>query len=170
MPLNVIQSQNVMRKTTFLKELKEIEIVINKCDTCHVAMVDENNKPYVLPFNFGYNNGVVYLHSDQKGRKIDILKNNPAVCINFTADHEMFHQNEKVACSYGMRYRSVLIHGNVEFINDFDEKVDALNIFMKQYVKDMNFKYSDPAVNNVCVFKVEAKDFIGKMYGHEDLK
>jgi len=159
-----------MRKITFLKELKEIEIVIKKCQTCHIAMVDENNKPYVLPFNFGYHEGTIYLHSDKKGRKIEILKNNPAVCINFTADHELFHQNEQVGCSYGMRYRSVLTYGDVEFIEDFDAKVDALNIFMKQYVADREFKYSDPAIRNVCIFKVEIKDFIGKMYDHETLE
>ncbi len=158
-----------MRKTTFLKELKEIEVIIKKCDTCHIAMVDENNKPYLLPFNFGYHEGTVYLHSDPNGKKIEILKKNPAVCINFTADHELFRQNEKVACSYGMRYRSVLVDGDVEFINDFDAKVDALNIFMKQYV-DRDFTYSKPAINNVCVFKVEIKDFIGKTYGYESLE
>ncbi len=158
-----------MRKTTFLKELKEIEIIIKKCDTCHVAMVDKNNKPYLLPFNFGYHEGTVYLHSDPKGKKIDVLKNNPSVCINFTADHELFRQNEKVACSYGMRYRSVLVYGDVEFIDNFDAKVDALNIFMKQYVAH-DFKYSDPAINNVCVFKVDIKNFMGKMYDHESLE
>jgi len=159
-----------MRKTTFLKELKEIEVIIRKVGTCHVAMVDQNNKPYLLPFNFGYADGTVYLHSDAKGKKIDILKNNPSVCINFTTDHELFRQSEHVACSYGMRYRSVLVYGDVEFIEDFDQKVEAFNIFMKQYIPDRNFNYSAPSIENVCVFKVKIKDFMGKMYGHETLE
>lgn len=157
-----------MRKTTFLTKLEEIEIIIEKCDVCHVAMVDSNGKPYLLPFNFGYANGIVYLHSDGKGKKIDILKENPSVCINFTRDHEMFHANNDVACSYGMAYRSVLVYGDVKFIEDYEEKVDALNIFMKQYI-DRPFTYNSPAVKNVCVYKVEIDDFIGKMYHHEEL-
>ena len=70
-----------MRKTTFLSKLSEIEIIIKKCQVCYVAMVDQSGKPYVLPFNFGYSDGTVYLHSDVNGKKMDILKNNPSVCI-----------------------------------------------------------------------------------------
>jgi uncharacterized protein len=158
-----------MRKTTFLNTLPEIELIMRKCQFCHMAMVDADGNPYVLPFNFGYHNGVVYLHSDYKGKKIDILKQHPQVCLNFTTDHEMFMQNEKVACSYGMRYRSVLVYGKVEFINDDAAKIEALNLFMKQY-SDLEFCYSAPAVKNVCVFKVPIESFVGKMYGHETLE
>lgn len=158
-----------MRKTTFLNELSEIEIIIKKCQVCHVAMVDQEGKPYVLPFNFGYHDGTVYLHSDGKGKKIDILKNNSSVCINFTTDHELFLAHEHVACSYGMAYRSVLVYGDVEFIEDYDAKIEALNIFMKQYA-DRDFTYSKPAVENVCVYKVKVQDFQGKLYHHETLE
>ncbi len=158
-----------MRKTTFLNTLEEIEVIIKKCDVCHVAMVDESGKPYVLPFNFGYDDGIVYLHSDSKGKKIDILRNNPAVCINFTTDHELFHMHDHVACSYGMAYRSVLVHGEVEFIDNFDKKTECLNKFMKQY-SDRDFVYSDPAVNNVCIYIVKIKEFSGKLYHHETLE
>ncbi len=155
-----------MRKITYIDQLEQIEAIIKKCQFCHVAMVDANQKPYLLPFNFGYSNGVVYLHSDLKGKKIDILKQNPAVCINFTTDHELFMQNQNVACSYGMRYRSVIINGNVEFIDNFDDKVAAMNIFMQQYT-GRDFKYSSPAINNVCLFKVKIESFTGKIYGYE---
>jgi nitroimidazol reductase NimA-like FMN-containing flavoprotein (pyridoxamine 5'-phosphate oxidase superfamily) len=158
-----------MRKTTYLNKLHEIEVIINKCQTCHVAMVDQLGKPYLLPFNFGYSNGVVYLHSDYKGKKIDILKNNPSVCLNFTTDHEMFLAHEQVACSYGMAYRSVLVYGDVEFIDDLDSKIEAMNIFMKQY-SNREFTYSNPAIKNVCLFQVRIMDFQGKIYHHETLE
>jgi nitroimidazol reductase NimA-like FMN-containing flavoprotein (pyridoxamine 5'-phosphate oxidase superfamily) len=158
-----------MRKTTYLKSLSEIEIIIKKCQVCHVAMVDSGGKPYVLPFNFGYHDGIVYLHSDYKGKKIDILKNNPSVCINFSTDHEMFLAHEQVACSYGMAYRSVLVYGDVEFIEGREAKTEAMNIFMKQYV-ERDFTYSNPAIDNVCLYKVKIQDFQGKMYHHEKLE
>lgn len=158
-----------MRKTTFLTKISEIETIINKCDICHIAMSDSKGIPYLIPFNFGYKKEVLYFHSHKEGKKMDILKQNPNVCINFTTDHELFKQNEKVACSYGMRYRSVLINGKAEFINSYDEKVKAMNIFMKQYV-DKDFSYSKPAINNVCMFKVNICDFVGKIYGHETLE
>ena len=158
-----------MRKTTFLDKLEQIEVIIKKCQVYYVSMVDQQGKPYVLPFNFGYKDGVVYLHSDNKGKKIDILKANPSVCISFSTDHDLFKVHDHVACSYGMAYRSVLVHGNVEFIKSNEEKIKALNVFMKQYA-DRDFTYSEPSVNNVCVYIVKIKEFTGKLYHHETLE
>ena len=128
--------------------------VIDKCEACFVGMTDLENKPYVLPFNFGYEDQTIYLHSGPGGKKLDVLKNNPHVCISFSTDHELFHRHEPVACSYGMRYRSVLAFGKVEFIEDFDEKVRILNIIMRKYT-GKEFDYNAPAVNNVVIFKVK---------------
>ncbi len=144
--------------------LEFIEDVIGKCDTCNLAMVDENNFPYVLPMNFGYRNGIIYFHGDNKGKKLEILNIHPGVAISFSADHRLYKQNEKVACSYSMAYRSVLAYGEVEFIEDYDQKVDALKIIMGQYAKG-DFMFSRPAVLNVKVFKVKVEKFNGKEFG-----
>jgi len=155
-----------MRKITYLDKLEEVEPIIEKCQFCHVAMVDSENKPYVLPFNFGYHQGYIYLHSDSKGKKIDILKKNPSVCIHFSTDHELFRQHEQVACSYGMRYRSVLVSGRIEFVTEYNAKIEALNAVMKQYVNH-KFTYSKPSVDNVCVYRVKVEELSGKVYGYE---
>jgi len=154
------------RKITFLNKLEQIEPIITESNVCHVAMVDFDNKPYVLPFNFGYKNGVIYLHSAPEGKKINILKSNPYVSINFTTAHNLFSINEDVACSYGMQYKSVLVNGKVEFIENDDEKIEAFNIFMQNYVKNRDFKYSTPSIKEVTVFKVKIESFTGKLYGY----
>ncbi len=142
----------------------EIKEIIDKCDACFLAMVDPEGKPYVLPFNFGYENDTLYLHSDQKGKKMDVLKNNPNVCVAFSTDHKLFFRHETVACSYGMDYRSVLAYGKVVFIEDYDEKVRVLNIIMRKYA-GKEFRYNTPAVNNVAVYKVEITKIEGKVSG-----
>lgn len=144
---------------------KTIEEIIGECIVCHIGMADENNRPYVLPFNFGYRDGCVYLHSAQKGKKIDLLGKNPAVCIAFSTGYELRWQSENVACSYSMKYKSVLAHGRVEFIHDYEEKLEALNIIMEQYTK-RGFEYNEPAVNNVLVWKVKVDKFEGRAYGY----
>jgi len=128
-------------------------------------MIDPDNAPYVIPMNFGYANDTVYLHSSRTGKKVDILKKNNRVSLSFSTDHELRWQSEKVACSYSMRYRSVLASGRVEFIEDMQEKVDALNVIMKNYT-DRSFKYNDPAVRDVLVFKVVIDKLEGRAYGY----
>jgi uncharacterized protein len=143
----------------------EINEIIKKCLWCHVAMVDQDGLPYVLPLNFGYDDGVIYLHSSQHGRKIDILKNNNNVSIAFSTDQVLRYQSEDVACSYSMKYRSVLASGKVEFIEDPDQKVKALNFIMKQY-SPKEFSYNMPSILEVCCWKVIIEKLEGRVYGY----
>jgi nitroimidazol reductase NimA-like FMN-containing flavoprotein (pyridoxamine 5'-phosphate oxidase superfamily) len=128
-------------------------------------MVDQQNEPYVLPFNFGYDQNSIYLHSAQQGKKIDILKNNNKVCVAFSTDHVLRWVNEDVACSWGMKYRSVLAYGKVEFIEDFNKKEDALKIIMKNY-SDQEFSFNKPAVEDVRVYRVVIDKLEGRAYGY----
>lgn len=149
----------------FITDQQEIDAIINKCEVCYVSMVDENNLPYVLPFNFGYDDGVIFLHSSQKGQKINILKNNPSVCIAFSTDHKLRYQSEQVACSYSMKYRSVLAFGKVEFIDDHEEKTAFLTKVMSHYT-NREFIFNAPALREVCTYKVKVEKFTAKIYGY----
>lgn len=150
--------------TVWITDKKEQEEVIQNCDSCAMSMVDANGKPYVVMMNFGYKDGILYLHGDPKGRKMDILRQNPDVCITMSTGHSLYNQNENVACSYGMNYKSIVADGQIEFIEDYDQKVEALNLVMAQYV-DREFTYNEPAVKQVCVFKVKLTNLKGKNFG-----
>jgi nitroimidazol reductase NimA-like FMN-containing flavoprotein (pyridoxamine 5'-phosphate oxidase superfamily) len=128
-------------------------------------MVDGEGKPYVIPMNFGFKEDVIYLHGAQHGKKIDILKNNPAVCINFTTDHLLRYQNEEVACSWSMKYRSVLCYGETEFILEAEEKIAAFHSVMDQYAEG-EFKFNPPSIREVNVWKVKVIKFEGRVYGY----
>lgn len=143
-----------------------MEDIIARCSFCSMGMVDKDNKPYVLHMNFGYQDGVLYLHSAPKGKKIDVLQNNNNVCLAFSTDHLLEHQNADVACSYSMKYRSVLVFGKTEFIDDLSEKRRILNIIMKQYTGRDDYEYSDPAAKSVTVCKVVIEKMEGRAYGY----
>jgi uncharacterized protein len=148
-----------------LDKPEEIIEIINKCQVCHVSMVDAKGKPYVIPMNFGFENDVVYLHSAKSGKKIDILKTNPEVCINFTTDHLLRYQDENVACSWSMKYRSVLVFGKVEFIEDDQEKTTHLDRVMRNYTPK-EFKYNSPSIREVCCWKVVVEKYEGRVFGY----
>lgn len=144
----------------------EIEQIIDGSIICHVSMVDNDGEPYVLPFNFGYKEGRLFIHSAPEGKKISIWNKNPKVCVAFSNSYEMRIQNEKVACSYSMRYRSVLIHGEVSPITEYDEKLRVLNIIMGKYTDKSDFTYSRPAVENVKVFEIKINRIEARAYGY----
>jgi hypothetical protein len=152
-------------KSKTITSREEIEKIIGKCLFCNVAMVDEMNRPYVIPMNFGYDENTIYLHSSKSGKKINILKKNNKVCISFSTDHELRWQSEKMACSYSMKYRSVLAYGKVEFIEEPERKIEALNCIMRHYTRE-DFTYSEPSVREVAVYKVVIEKLEGRVYGY----
>jgi uncharacterized protein len=145
---------------------QEIDQIINGSIVCHIAMIDNEGLPYVIPFNFGYKEGRLYIHTAPEGKKIEIWKNNPKVCVAFSTDYEMRIQNEKVACSYSMKYRSVLIHGELMPVNEADSKIQVLNTVMKKYAGKSDFEYSKPALDNVKVFEIKINGVEGRVYGY----
>ena len=145
---------------------KEIEEIINRCDACYLGMADSEGVPYVLPFNFGYHEGTLYLHAGPGGKKFTVREGNNRACATFSTDHELRGRHENVACSYFMKYRSVLLHGRIEMIGDYDEKISALNIIMKKYTGRDDYKYNAPAVNNVQAFRLVVEKAEGRSFGY----
>jgi nitroimidazol reductase NimA-like FMN-containing flavoprotein (pyridoxamine 5'-phosphate oxidase superfamily) len=65
-----------------------------------------------------------------------------------------------------MLSKSVICKGEVIFIEDLKEKEAALNILMKNY-SDRTFKYSEPAMRNVKVWKILVAEMTGKAFGEK---
>ncbi|MDP4271467.1 MAG: pyridoxamine 5'-phosphate oxidase family protein [Bacteroidota bacterium] len=151
-------------KAIHTQEQDNAEAIIAQCKICHIGLADTDGTPYVLPMNFGYSDGVIYLHSGPEGSHLDILGRNNKICITFSTGDKLVYQDENVACSYSMRSDSVICRGKVEFVEDLEEKTDAMNILMANYT-DRKFTYSNPAIMNVKVWKVEVESFNTKSFG-----
>jgi nitroimidazol reductase NimA-like FMN-containing flavoprotein (pyridoxamine 5'-phosphate oxidase superfamily) len=64
-----------------------------------------------------------------------------------------------------MKYRSVLAFGKVEFFDDMELKAESFNTLMSHYT-DRKFAYGDPALREVCTYKVKVEKFTAKIYGY----
>jgi uncharacterized protein len=152
----------IIRKR-IITDNKDIDDIISKTKVIFVGM-SLNDVPYVLPFNFGYNNRTFYIHGAPEGKKIDYLKANARVCISLEIESELFVRHETMACSYSMTYTSIVAYGKAEFIEDYDEKILAMNLVMKQYT-DKDFKYSKPSIDGISVIKIVCDEITGHIRG-----
>lgn len=143
---------------------KEMQAIIDEAEVCYVGMTD-GDQPYVLPFNFSIRDETIFLHSDNVGYKLDLIEKNPKVCINFNIGNELFHRHQQVACSWGMKYKSVNAFGKIEFIEDYDEKYQIMKEFMQKYAGE-SFEFSKPAIKNVKIMAIQVEKFTGKKYGY----
>jgi uncharacterized protein len=143
-----------------------IESILKKADHCVIALSD-NNSPYIVPMNFGFKDQTLYLHSSPEGRKIKILKSNNKVSFGVEIKTKLV-KNEN-PCNWGMDYLSVIGEGYAYFIEDNNKKIEGLNIIMSKYSDNgiNTFEYSETALNNVSLIKIEVTELKGKISGYE---
>jgi len=95
------------------------EGILAQSNICRIAMNDAE-APYILPFNYGYRDNCIYIHSAAEGKKIDLIKNNSKVCFEIEEEAEIV-KHEK-ACNWATTYKSIVGYGKMNIINDYDEK------------------------------------------------
>ena len=150
------------RKDREVTDIDSVKEILNKCKTCHVAMVD-SGLPYVVPLSFGYILAdkvlTLYFHSAAEGRKVEVLKSNNTVCFEMAHEGELVHPENPCNCGY--YYSSIIGVGEAVFIEDVDEKCKALSImFNHQTGRDVMFTAAQ--AQGVCVFKIVSSSFTGK--------
>jgi uncharacterized protein len=118
----------------------------------------------VVPMNFALDDNVVILHMAQSGRKWDMLKKNPNVCINWISGEKIAWQDIEVGCSYRVKSQSVIVEGTAIFVEDFSEKAECMQKIMAHY-SQMSFKFSTPSINNVGVVKIQILNISAKKFG-----
>lgn len=151
-------------KTIAITNPTEIEEIIRRCPYCMVGLTDEEGNPYVVPMNFAYEAGTIYLHSGPDGGKIEMARRHPQVCITFCEGHELVYMHQQIACSYSMKSRSVICRGMVRFITEMEEKCRVLNLLMRQYT-DNECRMAEPAVRNVLIWEIKVEQMSCKSFG-----
>jgi nitroimidazol reductase NimA-like FMN-containing flavoprotein (pyridoxamine 5'-phosphate oxidase superfamily) len=133
-----------------------------------IASLDRNGYPQVIPMNFVYHEGLIYMHSHPFGEKLDNIRRNPNV--GFEVDQHIcflpsyyFHPTD--ASQADTLYISVVIKGKAELVHRNEEKALALNALMEKYQKEGRYEALDanmPSVHEVAVIKVIPEDMRGK--------
>ncbi|GHU82281.1 5-nitroimidazole antibiotic resistance protein [Spirochaetia bacterium] len=154
------------RKDREVSDIEEKLRILGNSKVCRLGMA-ENNQPYVIPLNFGYEYQddvlTLYFHGAREGKKIDILKQNSRVCFEVDGGHELIEGKE--AWSYSFAYESLIGFGNAEFLENGEEKTHGLNLLMKhQTGKDTEYTFDERQLNAVAIFRVRAESFTGKRH------
>jgi nitroimidazol reductase NimA-like FMN-containing flavoprotein (pyridoxamine 5'-phosphate oxidase superfamily) len=146
-----------------IKNKKRIEDIIRAVRVCRVGFVD-GKKPYVLPFNFGYNNGIFYIHSAAEGRKLKILGKNSNVCVEIDAGHGL--KTADNACGHGFSYKSVIAEGKADIIKAGPGKKQALRAIMRQQTGKDFSEFRQDSVDSVVVLRIKVSRMTGKQSGY----
>lgn len=150
------------RREQQVTDINEIIEILEKSKVVHVGMID-GDEPYVVPMNYGYTlvDGklTLYLHGARRGRKIDVLRENPKVFFEMCCDITPFEG--EVACKYGITYTSIMGRGVATLVEDVEEKKSALSILMKTQV-NKDFTFDDKLTTVVSIIRIDTLEFTAK--------
>ena len=146
------------RSEKAITERAAIDGVIRRSRVCRLGLVDDG-QPYVVPLCFGYDGDCLYFHSALEGRKIDLLRKDNRVCVEFDVGTETVEREE--ACEWGILYQSAIVFGTVSFVEDEAAKRAALDLIMRQY-SDGAYAYPDHAVARTAILRVDIETITGK--------
>ncbi len=135
------------------------------CKVCRLAMVD-GGRPYVIPLNFGaaLEDGKItlYLHGAAEGRKMEILRRDPQVCVEADCGHNLSEAEE--ACGYSYFFASVLGEGKAEILQSFPEKAHGLSVLM-EHQTGKEFSFTEAQTASVSVLRIRLEKATGKRHG-----
>lgn len=147
------------RKENEIRDVDQITTIINKALICRIGINGEDF-PYVVPVNFGYKDSQLYFHSSCEGLKITMIKKNPAVCLQFDTDVSIMETPD--LCNWSTRYKSVMAYGLASFVENEEEKIEALDIIIKHYKRNFKGGYSYGNLDKLCIIRVDIEKMTGK--------
>ena len=149
--LDEVNESNRSRKTVSKMEQGEIDqfLVHSRVGRIGISLEDG---PYVVPVGYCYEGGEIFFHSCFSGLKMRSMARDPNVC--FLVDESL---------SDGSMYKSVMIRGDVEIIDDPEEMVPYLQSLIDKYRVPVDFdeyisrpgrsREKEMAIMRVCVIK-----------------
>ena len=125
-----------------------------------LSVIGDDGCPYGLPINHYYNeeDGRLYFHSGKAGHKIDALRkcSKASFCI--------IDGGSQKEGSWALDFRSVIVFGTVEFIDDYETAVEMSRRLSYKFTDDS--EYIEDEITRfgagVLVFALEPEHITGK--------
>lgn len=143
----------------------EIEQIIRRTRVLHLALFD-GEYPYIVPLHYGYekkdDNGqyIFYMHGAREGHKLDLIRQNPHVCLELDCDEAIVSGGE-IPCAYGAEYASVIGRGTAEIVEETDEKIHGLELLMAHQT-GREFAINAQMASSVSVIRVTVQELTAK--------
>ena len=132
----------------------------------HLATVDENGQPYVVPLHFVYEETekAIYFHSAQNGHKLDNLAENDKACFEVCCMQTL--NIDENPCDTSTAYQSAVAFGQVAPVLDEKIKQTVLRRMICKYFPSLKeAPISEKTVAATKVLRFTIHTLTGKFHG-----
>lgn len=136
--------------------------LIDRCTHGVMAVSTGEPAPYCLPLSFVRVEDCLYFHCAREGRKVDLLRRFPQVCVTFVEDDRPIFVPPAM---YSTWFQSVIITGTASEVTDPNEKIQALRALCQKVTPEHMDGFM-PAIEKsltvTAVWKICIEDISGK--------
>lgn len=113
-------------------ERQTIYNILDQAFVCHVGFIADG-MPFVVPTNYVRVGDILYLHGSPASRLMKTLSSGGPFCLSVTLlDGIVF---SPTAMGHSVNYRSVVVIGKAEIIQDPDAKMNAMRDFVEYVLR-----------------------------------
>lgn len=154
-----------MQKTFTVNDKNVINDILDAAEYGTLALCYED-KPYALPINFVTKDEAIYFHGAKKGKKMEFIKTNANASFSVVESLSLlpsyFSNDKGDACPATQLFKSVTMEGVIHFVEEYDEKVGALQALMEKLQKEgsyipLHHAMYEKAINATAIFKLIPK-------------
>jgi len=138
--------------------------VIDRCSHGVMALTTGDPVPYCLPLSFVRDGEVLYFHCARQGRKIDLLRRCPQVCVTFVGQDDPAFEDPH---NYTTFFQSVIVTGTAAEVLDRSEQETALRLLCRKLLpQHMDSETFDQAISHsldrTAVWRISMDEISGK--------
>ena len=149
------------RKDKIIADQAELEQVIQNAPDLVLGIVT-GSEPYLLPIDFAYADGYIYIHCAGVGRKLELLAQNSQVSMLFVNyGGVVIPPNPTQACGCTTKYKSVMALGKVEPIEDQTDKEKAMRLIIAKFGIEQ-LPMPAAALAKTCLMQIKIETMSGK--------
>jgi nitroimidazol reductase NimA-like FMN-containing flavoprotein (pyridoxamine 5'-phosphate oxidase superfamily) len=143
-----------------------IRAFLREAKVGHIASAWDN-QPFLTPSNFWFDeeNHRIIIHSNISGRVRANIERNPKVCLEASEMGKLLPSN--IALEFSLQYRSVMVFGSAQIIEDTEGKRAALYGLIEKYFPKMEAgreyrPITDKELIRTTVYAIEIESWSGK--------
>lgn len=133
--------------------------VLDRCEYAMLAMADEEGAPYCVPISPVMVDGDICFHCARHGRKVDLMRANPRVCVSAACDTRLVPED------FTTEFASAVAFGHASEVTDDAEKVRVLRALCERYAASNMAGFDDAierSLKRTAIWKVSIDSITGK--------
>ena len=150
------------RKEKEITDNQLIQKILSESEICRLGLVD-NGEAYIVPVNYAFDNGTIYIHSAPEGRKIELIRQNNSVTFEIELPEEIIRDNSP--CNWSAKYRSAMGKGIISILSDAVSKKSGLDLIMKKYGAGGELNYNESSLAKMILLELRITSVTGKQSG-----